>query len=145
MEMDTIISTVRTFDGATVIQPEPGSAYPAISWGDAYFYYAPDGVMPERTQPYGTIITKDYPDDTGSKLTGPDRFRVNVNAGRDAVAELAADLDPASVDTFIPHPLYASGGWISVINPAMTADLLIERLRAAHDAARARAERRSAN
>ncbi|WP_244175378.1 DUF6194 family protein [Plantibacter cousiniae (nom. nud.)] len=143
--MEAIIRTVQTFDGATVFQPAPGSAYPEISWGDAYFYYAPDGVMPEHTQPYGTIITKDYPDDTGSKLNEPGRFRVNVNAGRDAVAELPDDLDPASVDTFIPHPLYAAGGWISVINPTTTADRLIERLRAAHDAAHARAARRSAN
>lgn len=144
MDMESIIRTVQTFDGATVFQPAPGSAYPEISWGDAYFYYAPDGVMPERTQPYGTIITKDYPGDTGSKLNERGRFRVNVNAGRDAVANLPDDLDPASVDTFIPHPLYAAGGWISVINPTTTADRLIERLRAAHDAARARTERRSA-
>ncbi|SKA97599.1 hypothetical protein SAMN06295879_2394 [Agreia bicolorata] len=145
MDMETIIRTVQAFEGATVFQPEPRSAYPEISWGDAYFYYAPDGAMPERTQPYGTIITKDYPDDTGSKLNEPGRFRVNINVGRDAVDELPDDLDPASVDTFIPHPLYAAGGWISVINPATTADRLIERLRAAHDAARARTERRSAS
>ena len=145
MDMEAIIRTVLTFDGATVFQPAPGSAYPEISWGDAFFYYAPDGVMPERTQPYGTIITKDYPDDTSSKLNEPDRFRVNVNAGRDAVTDLPDELDPASVDTFIPHPLYAAGGWISVINPSTTADRLIELLRAAHDAARARAERRSTN
>jgi hypothetical protein len=145
MDMEAIIRTVRTFEGAAVLRPAPGSAFPAISWGDAYFYYAPDGVIPERTQPYGTIITKDYPDDTGSRLNEPHRFRVNVNAGRDSVAELPSNVDPASVDTFMPHPLYAMGGWISVINPTTTADLLIERLRAAHDAARARAERRSSN
>ncbi|KAA0960705.1 hypothetical protein FQ142_07365 [Microbacterium sp. ANT_H45B] len=144
MDMESIIRTVQTFEGATVFQPEPGSAYPEISWGDAYFYYAPDGVMPERTQPYGTIITKDYPDDASSNLDEHGRFRVNVNAGRGAVAQLPDGLDPASVDTFFPHPLYGAGGWISVINPTTTADQLMEWLRAAHDAARARTERRSA-
>ncbi|HEV7183108.1 MAG: DUF6194 family protein [Actinomycetales bacterium] len=143
MDMKSIIETVQDFDGALVVQPEPGSAFPEISWGDAYFYYAPDGTMPERTQPYGTIITKNYPDDAGSQLDIPGRFRANVHAGRDAVAKLPADIDPASVDTFMPHPIYASAGWVSVINPSATSDRLIALLRQAHDAARARAERRS--
>lgn len=145
MDRTSIIATVQTFDGALAAQPEPGSAFPEISWGDAYFYYAPDGIMPERTQPYGTIITKDYPDDADSQLDAPERFRVNVNVGRDAVAELPTELDPAVVDRFFPHPLYATAGWVSVVNPIRTAEQLLALLRQAHDAARTRAERRSAN
>jgi hypothetical protein len=63
--------------------------------------------------------------------------------GYRADAELSVDLDPSSAGVFMPHPLYASSGWISVINPADTADRLIALLRQAHDAARARVERRS--
>lgn len=37
-----------------------GGSTPA--WGDAFFCYAPDGVTPRMTQPYGTIVTKNYPD-----------------------------------------------------------------------------------
>ncbi len=47
--MQEIIETVRGFDGALVVTPEAGSDFPALSWGDAYFYHAPDGRMPERT------------------------------------------------------------------------------------------------
>ena len=144
MNKNSIIETVRSFDGALVFQPKPGSGYPEISWGDAYFYYAPDGAMPQRTQPYGTIITKNYPDDIASALDAPGRFRVNVNAGRDAVAALATGGDPAASDVFVPHPLYASAGWVAVVNPGeQTSRSLIELLRLAHAAAHRRAERRS--
>lgn len=110
MDMQSIIDTVSSFDGALVVQLQPGSAFPELSWGDAYFYYAPDGTMPARTQPYGTIITKNYPDDDTSDLDAPARFRVNVNAGRSLVEELDTDQDPSQVDVLLPHPLYASSG-----------------------------------
>lgn len=144
MDMQSIIDAVSGFDGALVVQPRPGSEFPELSWGDAYFYYAPDGTMPARTQPYGTIITKNYPDDDASGLDASDRFRVNVNAGRSLVEDLDADQDPSQVDVLLPHPLYPSSGWVSVVNPAeRTSEHLVSLLRRAHDAARARTDRRS--
>lgn len=144
MEMKSIIETVQNFDGALVVQPEPGSTFPELSWGDAYFYYAPDGVMPKHTQPYGTIITKDYPDDAGSALDAPGRFRVNIHVDRDSAADLPEGASATSEDAFLPHPLYASSGWVSVINPSTrTEHQLIALLRQAHDAARARTDRRA--
>ena len=86
MKMQEVIDTVRSFEGALVVIPDSASGAPEVAWGDAFFYYAPDGVMPERTQPYGTIITKDYPDDTSSRLAEPDRFRVTIHDGRDRAA-----------------------------------------------------------
>ena len=80
MQMHEIISHVRSLEGVLVVEPDENGPYPRLAWGDAFFYYAPDGVMPERTQPYGTIVTKDYPDDTASRLDAPDRFRVNIHA-----------------------------------------------------------------
>lgn len=68
MSMEQIIETVRGFEGALVVVPEPGGDFPEIAWGDAFFYYAPDGRMPRSTQPYGTIVTKNYPDDSASDL-----------------------------------------------------------------------------
>lgn len=143
--MQEIVDVVRTFEGALVVIPDEGSGSPELAWGDAFFYYAPDGVMPERTQPYGTIVTKDYPDDERSRLDPPDRFRVNIHVGRDQTARIAdAGVDPAEPDVFAPHPLYGAAGWVSVVNPgAMTADLVVSLLRDAHEAARARASRRS--
>lgn len=143
--MQEIIETVRGFDGVLVVEPEAGSDFPELSWGDAYLYYAPNGRMPERTQPYGTIITKDYPDDTSSALDAPGRFRVNIHVGHErAESVVDADADPTQVDVFRRHPLYGASGWVCVIDPAeRTADAVLALLREAHEAARSRAERRA--
>lgn len=145
MDMQKIIDTVSLLDGALVVLPDENGTYPELAWGDAFFYYAPDGVMPQRTQPYGTIITKDYPDDAASALDAPDRFRVNIHVGRERAALLAStDTDPVSADTFMPHPLYGAAGWVSVVSPGpRTADAVIAQLRDAHGSARERVERRA--
>lgn len=141
--MQQIIDSVRGFEGALVVQPDAGSQFPRIAWGDAFFYFAPDGIMPERTQPYGTIITKNYPDDEQSKLSEPGRFRVNVQVGRERMPRLVQSDDPAEPDVFVAHPLYWAAGWVSVVNPgARTSDSVIALLLAAHEAARTRAVRR---
>lgn len=149
--MQEIIEEVRSFDGVLVVAPAAGSDFPELSWGDAYFYHAPDGRMPERTQPYGTIITKDYPDDTSSALDAPGRFRVNIHVGRERAESIIAagsltggDTDPTAVDVFRPHPLYGTAGWVCVINPAAaTEGAVLALLREAHEAARARTGRRT--
>ena len=145
--MQKIIEKVQGFDGVLVITPEAGGEFPELSWGDAYFYYAPDGRVPERTQPYGTIITKDYPDDTSSELNAPGRFRVNIHVGReqaDALVAAEPDREPTATDVFQRHPLYGDSGWVCVIDPAeRTADAVLALLREAHEAARSRAERRA--
>ncbi|MFE1836313.1 DUF6194 family protein [Streptomyces sviceus] len=142
--MEQIIATVRGFDGALVVVPEPGGGSPEIAWGDAFFYYAPDGRTPRNTQPYGTIVTKDYPDDTASDLDPPGRWRVNVQVGRTALPHLLGERhDPATADVLLPHPVYGSLGWICVVNPGeRTTGTVVRLLREAHEAARARAARR---
>lgn len=141
--MQQIVDHVRTFDGVLVLAPEPGGPFPEIAWGDAFFYYAPDGAVPERTQPYGTIVTKDYPDDRASALDAPDRFRVNIHVGRERAGQLSLGEDPAASDALARHPQYGDAGWVSVVDPGSgTAALVLALLREAHDAARARTERR---
>ncbi len=151
MSMEQIIAAVRGFDGALVLVPEPGGDFPELAWGDAFFYYAPDGRLPENTQPYGTIVTKDYPDDTASDLDPPGRWRVNIHVDRATFQELTGEeprtlgrpRDHAAADSVMPHPLYGALGWISVVNPAeRTTDTVVRLLRGAHDAARARFARR---
>ncbi|RWR19937.1 hypothetical protein D8Y23_06720 [Microbacterium enclense] len=145
MEMDEIVDIVSSFDGVLVVTPGEGSGSPELAWGDAFFYYAPDGVMPERTQPYGTIVTKNYPDDAESRLDDPDRFRVNIHIGRDRSPQIVDEgASPADPDVFVAHPLYGTAGWVSVVNPAeSTSEQAISLLRDAHEAARARASRRA--
>ncbi|WP_406164298.1 DUF6194 family protein [Streptomyces canus] len=142
--MEQIIATVRGFEGALVVVPEPGGDFPEIAWGDAFFYYAPDGRMPRSTQPYGTIVTKNYPDDSASDLDPPGRWRVNVHVGRTALPELVgARYDLAAADVVLTHPVYGPLGWICVVNPGeRTTGTVVRLLREAHEAARARAARR---
>jgi hypothetical protein len=144
MSMEQIIATVRGFEGALVVVPESGGDFPEIAWGDAFFYYAPDGVMPRTTQPYGTIVTKNYPDDSASDLDPPGRWRVNVHVGRTALPEpVGGRYDLAAADVVLPHPVYGPLGWICVVNPGeRTTGTVVRLLRAAHEAARARAARR---
>ncbi|MFF9150139.1 DUF6194 family protein [Streptomyces sp. NPDC014861] len=148
---EQIIATVRGLDGALVLLPGPGSDFPEPAWGDAFFYYAPDGRIPGNTQPYGTIVTKDQPGDTASALDPPGRWRVNVHVDRGTFRRLTGE-EPRSVgrprdhtaaDTVMPHPVYGPLGWICVVGPGeKTTNTVVRLLRDAHEAARARFERR---
>lgn len=149
--MESILSTLRTFDGVLELAPSNGSEHPEISWGDHFFYYSPTGEVPRNRQPYATIITKDYPDDSMSQLDGPGRWRVNVHVGAEHAAALIGstaednigDVDLAESDVFLPHPLYGPYGWVAVVNPGTrTLARLLAMLQAAHDADRRRVERR---
>lgn len=146
-----MLTEIRSFDGVLELAPTEGGPFPEIAWGDHFFYYAPDGEVPQREQPYATIVTKNYPDDAASDLDGPGRWRLNIHVGRERFTELlGADpkdepvgVDHAAADTVVPHPVYRAQGWVSVVNPGKgSGELVLELLRGAHDAARRRAERR---
>ena len=150
-DMEQIIATVRGFEGALVVVPRPGDDVPELAWGDAYFYCSPDGRMPEGVQPYGTIVVKNYPGDIASDLDSPGRWRVNIHVGRTTFEELTGEeprglnrpRDYAAADCVMPHPVYGPLGWVSVVNPGeRTTRTVVRLLGAAHDAARARFERR---
>lgn len=154
MEMDQVLTDIRTFEGMLELAPTAGSPYPEIAWGDHFFYYAPDGQVPQREQPYATIVTKDYPDDSACALDAPGRWRLNIHVNRRRFVavigeEPRAAGDPADwtvTDVLLPHPIHRDRGWIAVVNPGRrTWSLGLELLREAHDAARRRAERRSAS
>ena len=151
MTLQQILAEVRTFDGILEVAPQPGSEHPEIAWGDHFFYYAPDGQVPRR-QPYATIVTKDYPDDTTSRLGDADRWRLNIHVGPTVLTELTghdpaevddSDVDFGAEDVFNPLPLYGTYGWVCVVNPGTkTLDRALEALRGAHLADRRRVERR---
>lgn len=153
MSIDEIIDYIDGLGGVLTLAPHPGDGSPEISWGDRFFYYAPDGVPP-KTQPFATIVTKDYPDDRGSRLDRLDAFRVNMAAGaelfvrwtgREPREPAAVDVDPGAGDVVIPHPVYGTLGWLSVVNPGPgTESTVRDLLDSAHHLARARYERRSA-
>ena len=151
MSMDDILQTIRAFDGVLELAPTEGSGFPEIAWGDHFFYFAPDGHVPQREQPYATIVTKNYPDDTLCDLDRPDRWRLNIHVGTDTFAELTGERprsegalrDYTVTDTVLPHPLYRAQGWVSIVNPDATRELPARLLRQAHEDAERRAERRN--
>lgn len=151
MSMDRLLDTIRAFDGVLELAPAAGSEFPEIAWGDHFFYYAPDGQVPQREQPYATIVTKNYPDDDECDLDRPDRWRLNIHVGTAAFAELtgenpraaATPRDRIATDVVFPHPVYRTQGWVSIVNPgAGTNELAVGLLREAHERARRRAEGR---
>lgn len=148
--MEQILETIRMFDGVLELAPASGSEFPEVAWGDHFFYFAPDGVVPEREQPYATIVTKNYPDDTLCDLDVPDRWRLNIHVGRSVFITLTGEdprSEPASwdytvTDTVLPHPVYRTQSWISIINPAEhTSSQVFRLLRSAHEDAKRRALR----
>ncbi|WP_411141421.1 DUF6194 family protein [Streptomyces sp. x-80] len=152
MTIEEIIDFVADLEGALAIRPGPGDGSPEISWGDTFFFYAPEGVMPKATQPFATIVTKNQPGDERSRLDRPDTFRVNMAAGKEsfidwtghAPREPAIDDDPSVTDAVIAHPVYGSVGWLAVVNPGRRTDAAVrELLRSAHHLARSRHERRT--
>ncbi|WGW13714.1 DUF6194 family protein [Saxibacter everestensis] len=152
MSMEQILSEIRTYDGLLELAPLPGSEHPEISWGDFYFYYAPDRRVPRNRQPYATIVTNDYPGDTQSRLGVDDRWRLNIHVGSQVFTELLgypseeieeSGADYGTTDAFLPHPLYGAYGWVCVVNPGgATINRALEALRGAHLADRRRVERR---
>ena len=149
--MDEVIGFVEGLGGVLTLRPQPGDGSPEVSWGDAFLYHAPDGVVP-RTQPFATVVTKDYPGDDGSRLDRPGAFRVNVAAGIDAFRRWTGraprepateDVDPSTPDVVIAHPVYGHLGWLAVVDPGpRTEHALRDLLRTAHALAQARYERR---
>src|ERR1051325_6525525 len=120
MDQDTIIQyVVDTFDGVNVVTATEG-----LPAGDTFFIYDPDrNLEPQRQFPFATIVTKDYGDfDNQSNLNRPGVFRLNVGVSRDTFRRLfpSDDLaqDYTALDTLIPHPVYATQSWVSVLNPS---------------------------
>lgn len=151
MTLDEIVNLVGSFEGTVAQQPREGDGTPELAWGDVFFYYSPDGTIPTTTQPFATIVTKNYPGDELSELSRPGTFRVNVVAGkqefeqllgvapRDAARAAQADTD----DVIAAHPQYGTAGWLSVVNPSSRTEAqLQELLESAYGVAKSRYERR---
>lgn len=153
--MKHILSIVRTYDGVLELAPTSESEFPEISWGDYFFYYAPDGRIPHNRQPFATIVTKNYPEDVASRLNEAERWRLNIHVGPRLFAELIgrhpretdiSAVDYGTEDLFAPHPLYSAHGWVCVVNPGtMTLDRALEALHSAYLADRRRVQRRQSS
>lgn len=152
MTEDDIIQLAASFDSVFVQTAGPDDGSPEVAWGDTFIYYSADGTLPTATQPFATIVTKDYPDDALSHLDRPSTFRVNIAAGRDTFVEWtghdprepAGVVDYSAVDVVMPHPVYGTYGWLAVVNPGEGTEAAVRTLIGrAYDLASSRARRRA--
>ena len=106
--------------------------------GDTFFCFNPPGMEPDHRMPFATIVTSDA-HDAASELVRPGVYRLNIGVSADTYTSLfgpppkgpvTADPvdtghDSTRLDALMPHPIYASLNWISVLNPGVaTLDLL---------------------
>jgi Family of unknown function (DUF6194) len=136
-----IIDYVSALPGVVTFTASEANSAPEAAWGDTFFFYDPEGDRPENQRlPFATIVIHDYAGwDTESQLDREGIFRVNIAVGRTAferllghsAAEHAAhhdEFDYTATDVVIPHPTYASQGWISVLNPAEKTSTQVQQL-----------------
>ncbi|HEY6809820.1 MAG TPA: DUF6194 family protein [Propionibacteriaceae bacterium] len=151
-----IIDYVSGFSGVVALTASEESGAPAAAWGDSFFFYDPEGNLPENQRlPFATVVIHDYAGwDTESNLDRDGIFRVSIAIGRSGFERLLgyppatqsarqAEFDYAATDVLLPHPLYASQGWVSILNPGdQTSAQLRDLLDEAHGLAAGRHARR---
>ena len=149
-----IIEYVSALPGVVTFTASEESSAPEAAWGDTFFFYDPEGDRPENQRlPFVTIVVHNYAGwDTESDLDREGIFRVNVAIGRSGFEQLLGhppaqheahhnEFDYAATDVLIPHPTYASQGWVSILNPE---DRTSTQLRELIEEAHAQAVRRHA-
>jgi len=130
-----IITFTAGLPGVDVLTASEAMGAPAIAWGDSFFYYDPAQSIPaDRRFPFATIVTKDYPGfDEASNVNRDGVFRLNISVGRRKFEELIGyppaqhdehhtDFDYTAIDTLLPHPVYASQAWVSILQPGERTD-----------------------
>jgi len=122
-----------TMDETAIIQYITGTfagIQIASADGNSFFYYGPDGKIPEKTFPFATLVTKDdY--DTVSNLSRPSVCRLNIGLAKDTFVSLLGappkapgesgiidtGHDFTALDQVMPHPIYGHMCWVCVLNP----------------------------
>jgi hypothetical protein len=136
MQEHEVVRFISSLSGVVVVTASEASGAPEVAWGDSFFSYDPLGVgADDWGANFATVVTKDYEGfDTASDLNRPGVFRLNLGVGRRKFQEVlgfapadhadrSAGIDYAVLDTVIPHPVYATQGWVSIVSPgARTSD-----------------------
>jgi hypothetical protein len=140
-----IIEFVTGLPGAVAVTASEHNGAPEVAWGDTFFFYDPHDDAADRRHPFASIVINDYDGfDTFSRLNRPGIFRLNIGVGRVGFEELIghppaahsdhrAGIDYAVTDRILPHPIYATQAWISILNPGdATGERVRSLLREAH-------------
>ncbi len=125
-----LVRALTDLPGVVSVTAGPENGAPEVAWGDSFFFYDPDVSIPaDRRMPFATIVVKDYPGfDAASHLDRPGVFRLNLAVGRRRFEELFGfapaafsthqdAFDFTVLDRVIPHPVYATQGWVCVLVP----------------------------
>ena len=121
---------LTSLPGVAAVTASAENGAPEVAWGDSFYFYDPGNDTPaDRRFPFATIVVDDYPGfDTSSELHRPGVYRLNLGVGRTcfeqvlgfppaAFASHEAEFDYTELDRVIPHPVYATQGWVSVLVP----------------------------
>jgi len=108
--------------------------YNGVIVKDAYrersFFYNPDGSFPKGIY-FATIKESDGPNDKASNLNRDGIYRLSIGVGKKQYQHLFGeipkrpakgnivelDFDFTTTGMFLPHPIYAWLGWVSINNP----------------------------
>ena len=108
--------------------------YNGVIVKDAYrersFFYNPDGTLPKGIY-FATIKESDGPNDKASNLNRDGIYRLSIGVGKKQYQHLFGeipkrpakgnivelDFDFTTTGMFLPHPIYAWLGWVSINNP----------------------------
>src|SRR3954469_17351053 len=90
--------------------------------GDVFFYYDPEGNVPEKQRfPFTTLVNGDSYD-AFSNLSRDGVFRLNIGVTKETFRALfpnaSAPRDFKALDVIMPHPVYAAQYWVCVLNPS---------------------------
>jgi hypothetical protein len=85
-----IIEYVSGLSGVVTLTASEEGGAPAAAWGDTFFFYDPEGNLPENQRlPFTTLVIHDYAGwDTESNLDRDGIFRVNIAIGRSGFERL---------------------------------------------------------
>ncbi len=108
---------------------------------DFYYFYNPSELTKDHRFPFATLVTGDRHDQV-SNLDRPGVFRLNVGVSKETYLGLFGQLAPkanaegiidsghdfTALDVLLPHPVYASMYWVSVLNPGEATWPTVEKL-----------------
>jgi hypothetical protein len=138
---DQLILFIAGLPGVVAVKASEAGGAPEVAWGDSFFFYDPEGDVPaDRRLP---IVTKDYDGfDMASDLNRHGVYRLNLAVGRVRFEQLVGyppvqhaaheeDFDYRALDCVLPHPVYATQAWVSILNPgdktsALARSLIVE-------------------
>jgi Family of unknown function (DUF6194) len=110
--------------------------YQGVIVTDAYrersFFYNPDSSLPKGIY-FATIKESDGPNDKASNLDREGIYRLSIGVGKKQYQQLFDDVparpakgeilhldfDFTNTGMFMPHPIYAWLGWVSINNPSI--------------------------